>query len=340
MLVAALSQAFIAFTIEADNEVESRMPHRTAADRDDSSKTGPWLTSLTYWQNYLRHLPSEGLATRSLALLGGDDASSLASRLGELRRWGYVRVLPGEPGDRIVQPTRWGNLARDTWAPIELLVEDRWRERFGDSVDRLKDALAALGPDGPLGFPILAWDRATTLRMPTELPEITPGLSTLLTRALLLVARDFDRSSILSLGMTANLIPVLDAPRDLRELPGLTGLSKEAIAIGVGRLVRSELATETSRVVQLTRKGQKVAATATEQLGELEANWSTRTKDVTDVLDAIVGPSLALGLAPLPEGWRSRAPYLTQTQAMLKDPVAALPRFPMVSHRGGYPDGC
>ncbi len=50
-------------------------------------------------------------------------------------------------------------------------------------------------------------------------------------------------------------------------------------------------------------------------------------------------PSLALGLEPYPDGWRSRPPYLAQTKAVLADPAAALPRHPMVLHRGGYPDG-
>jgi len=50
-LVTALSQAFVAFTIEVDNEFELRMPHRTAADRRDPTKRGPWMTSLTYYSN-------------------------------------------------------------------------------------------------------------------------------------------------------------------------------------------------------------------------------------------------------------------------------------------------
>ena len=343
MLVASLSQAFVAFTIEADNEFETRMPHRTAADRGDDTKTGPWLTSLTYWQNYLRHLPAAGLATRSLARIAGDDASSLASRLHELRRWGYVRVLAGEPGERIVLPTRHGSLARDTWAPVEGLIEERWRERFGGSVDPLKSALAELVGDEslPFGFPILAWDRATTLRRPTESPQLEPGLSTLLARALLLIALDFDHNSVLSLAMAANLIPAIAHPVAVRDLPALTGLSKEAISIGVGRAVRGSLATESDapKTVQLNPRGAKVAKTAIAQVAELEDRWAARTAGVAAALDAIVGPSLALGLEPPTDGWRARPPYLAQTRAMLADPIAALPRFPMVSHRGGYPDG-
>jgi hypothetical protein len=50
-------------------------------------------------------------------------------------------------------------------------------------------------------------------------------------------------------------------------------------------------------------------------------------------------PRLALGLRPYPDGWRARGPYLRQTTAVLNDPAAALPHYPMVLHRGGWPDG-
>ena len=50
-------------------------------------------------------------------------------------------------------------------------------------------------------------------------------------------------------------------------------------------------------------------------------------------------PRLAQGLQPYPEGWRARGPYLRQTTAVLNDPAAALPHYPMVLHRGGWPDG-
>jgi hypothetical protein len=50
-------------------------------------------------------------------------------------------------------------------------------------------------------------------------------------------------------------------------------------------------------------------------------------------------PWLAQGLQPYPGGWRARGPYLRRTTAVLNDPGAALPHYPMVMHRGGWPDG-
>jgi DNA-binding MarR family transcriptional regulator len=340
-LVATLSQAFVAFTIEADNEFESRMPHRTAADRGDPSKTGPWLTSLTYWSNYLRQLPDEGCTGRELARRAGDTASAIHSRLGELHRWGYVRVHPREEGERLVTLTSAGLLARDTWAPIATLVEEHWTERFGaDTVAALRAGLEALpvGDGLPLGFPILAWDRARGLR-PAD-PVAPPDLSTLLARAVLAMAKDFDARSELSLAMAQVLTPVLHESVALRDLPLLTGVSKEAISIGVGWLERNGLATVTGspKAVTLTSKGIVAADRAEELRDELDDRWITHS-DLPDILAEIVTTKLAAGLQPPDGGWRSHAPYLRQTRVVLADPVAALPRFPMVSHRGGYPDG-
>ena len=48
---------------------------------------------------------------------------------------------------------------------------------------------------------------------------------------------------------------------------------------------------------------------------------------------------LPAGLEPYPAGWRASKPYAQQTEAMLADPHGRLPHYPMVLHRGGWPDG-
>jgi hypothetical protein len=342
-LVTALSRAFVAFTIEVDNEFEMRMPHRTAADRHDPSKHGPWMTSLTYYSNYLRHIPDDGCTARELARSAGDHAAAIASRLAEITRWGYARVQPtgSDRGEWIVRLSSTGTLARDTWAPLESVVEDRWRLRFGsDTIDALRTGLAALPIDAglPAGFPILGWDRVRELR-PAE-PRSTNGLSTLLAQAILSMARDFDHQSPLSLSTTQNLIRVVEGPVAVRDLPLRAGISKEAVAIGVGRLVRSGLATESGspKTVTLTARGRAAARSSLEQRQELDERWAV-SPELGGALDVIVGPRLAEGLEPPPDGWRANPPYLAQSRATLADPEAALPAFPMVSHRGGYPDG-
>ena len=345
-LVTSLSQAFVAFTIEADNEFESRMPHRTAADRGNPAKTGPWLTSLTFWSNYLRHIPDEGCTARQLASIAGDDASAIASRLHELHRWGYVRVgsAPADQGERLITLTTAGRRARDTWAPIEALTEERWSARFGAHiVDALRAGLDALPthPGLPLGFPILSWGRARGLGGAVVSDSPSPlGLSTLLARAVLSMSIDFDAQSPLSLATTLDLTRLLDQPAPIRDLPLRAGVSKEAIAIAVGRLTRGGLATvsDASKRVTLTPAGKRAAIASDAQRVELDERWNTAT-DLGEVLASIVTPRLAEGLEPHPDGWRNRSPYLAQTRATLADPIAALPHFPMVSHRGGYPDG-
>jgi len=318
------------------------MPHSTTVDRGNPSKRGPWLTSLTYWSNYLRQLPDEGCTGRELARRAGDDASSIRSRLGELHRWGYVRIRPRDnEGERLVTLTPGGARARDTWAVAETVVEEHWTARFGeDIVTTLRSALGALpvGDGLPLGFPILAWGRARGLR-PAD-PIESPNLSTLLARAVLAMAIEFDAHSAQSLATTQILLPALDQAVAVRDLPGLTGVSREAIAIAVGQLEREGLATVTasSKAVVLTPRGVATAEVAEDLRDELDEKWSALS-ELPEILAATVTPRLAEGLQPPEDGWRSRAPYLSQTRAILADPTAALPRFPMVSHRGGYPDG-
>ena len=50
-------------------------------------------------------------------------------------------------------------------------------------------------------------------------------------------------------------------------------------------------------------------------------------------------PLIGAGLVPYPDGWRAHPPYQWLTEAMIADPAGVLPHYPMVTHRGGYPDG-
>jgi hypothetical protein len=67
-LSALLSHALVAFTIEADNEAEHRLPHTT---RDYGRPAGagavaPWMTSLVMWANCLRHVPEDGITLAAM----------------------------------------------------------------------------------------------------------------------------------------------------------------------------------------------------------------------------------------------------------------------------------
>ena len=71
---------------------------------------------------------------------------------------------------------------------------------------------------------------------------------------------------------------------------------------------------------------------------EVERAWKTRR--VQQALTALLDhESLSEGLRPYPDGWRARKKYVEQTNAVIDDPTGRLPHYPMVLHRGGWPDG-
>jgi len=128
-----------------------------------------------------------------------------------------------------------------------------------------------------------------------------------------------------------------------RELPALTGTSQAAVRWALGLLTRSELAAEEpdpaasrGKVVRLTARGLDAQRVYRELAGAIERRWHERfTRDATDALRGCLEPMAAgdpppliAGLQPYPDNWR----------ASVRLPVT-LPHFPMVLHRGGYPDG-
>ena len=105
------------------------------------------------------------------------------------------------------------------------------------------------------------------------------------------------------------------------------------------------------KLIRLTPPGQSARDEYIRLLGVTEQRW--RARFGPGAIDALRRsflsvieqrrddgrPRLSLGLRPYPGGWRARSPYLRQTNAVLDDPGAALPHYPMVLHRGGWPDG-
>jgi DNA-binding MarR family transcriptional regulator len=349
-----LSQALIAFTIEFDNTAEERI---TAAG------PRPWIASLAMWANYLRFVGDEGVHARELQSRALVSEGAIRSRLGALRRWRYLVVDP----DHVVRLTAAGRRARAVWEPLGEEIEDRWRERFGEErIARLRTALESplggLDLELPRYLPVVGYGMvAEVVTAADPLPPQPDGhldLSVLLARTLLGFTLEFEGASKLSLPVCADGLRVLgeDATR-VRDLPRLAGVSKEALAMLVGFLARARLATVApdpsaprGQAVSLTPKGLAARRASGRLAVDIEERWRQRFgTDAIDelraglrgILDARAGdaPLLAQGLVPPPGGWRARRPYLTQTQAVLRDPRAALRRYPMVLHRGGFPDG-
>ena len=188
-------------------------------------------------------------------------------------------------------------------------------------------------------------------------PAGGPGLPALLSAALLSWRLEYEQEAGLALPVSANLLRVLTAePQRLRDLPVLAGISKEAAAVSLGLLERRgyavtgpDPAARRGKAAWLTERGRHAQAGYLRLASTLAERWQARfgAAPVTALGESLRAlfvrhegqSAVAAALAPYPEGWRANPPYLARTRAMISDPATALPHYPMVSHRGGFPDG-
>ena len=366
-LTALLSALFVAFTIEFDNEFEHRMPHSTTRHgRTAGAGPRPWLVSMAVWMHVMRLVPEEGVIARDLARRSQLDAKSmqlLVKRVGQW--WGYLDLGPDpdDPRDKppasewLVRPTKAGRKAQRIWAPLADKIEARWNDRFGqEAVDHLRTALIDVAarldsdlPDYLGGEPRLPAPQAT--EGDTQL-----SLTALLSKVLLALALDFDDHSDLSLGIytagvgsrlpiCANVLRLIgDDGVAVAKIPELSGVDKMAIDNWIGILDKRgyiEVSTQPGarrRVARLTLKGVRARDAYFQWNGSLERRWpdarsSTAVRRLRRTAEEIVGDPgpgslLWMGMEPYPDGWRSEMP-----------PRQVLPHYPVISPRGGFPDG-
>ncbi len=364
-----LSQVLVAFTIEFDNEFEHQTPHRTTVSKSAfGSSTGPWLTSLVMWSNLMRFVGEKEIRVSELQNKGGNLAGML--------RWGYITAQPdpvharaalsarsgGKPrGDWIVRATAKGRKAQDIWRTLFDTIEKRWEARFGEAeIEHVRESLRAIISqfdfELPEYLPVLGYGlranipdadgRAATKGFEDDELSLLP-LTALLSKVLFAFAIEFDRESKLSMAISANVIRILgDDAIPVRELPRLSGVSKEAIKVCLGFLekgryiaVESDAAAGRGKSVRLTPKGRLAQDDYRQLIAEIEDRWQARygkdrIRNLRESLEPLVGePTAALsplvrGLQPYPGGWRASVPK-----------PETLPHYPMVLHRGGYPDG-
>jgi hypothetical protein len=132
----------------------------------------------------------------------------------------------------------------------------------------------------------------------------------------------------------------------LHDLPILTGTSREAVRWALGLLIRARLAVaepdpaaRRGQVARLTSEGTGAQRVYHELARAVEQQWRERFTG-----DAISALRLALeSLATAPDGrasplLRGLEPYQDNWRARVRAP-STLPHYPMVLHRGGYPDG-
>jgi DNA-binding MarR family transcriptional regulator len=241
-------------------------------------------------------------------------------------------------------------------------MDERWRVRFGDdAMDELTSTLGALhralrfDPPAyvPPVFPTQNGKAETLVARSSSsdghkgVPNGDPDLSQLLSGVLLALTVAFESVSRTSLSIAANTLRVLDGEGiRIRDLPRLTGVSKEANAMCAGWLERRGCAVtepdpkaSRGKVLRLTPKGHGAQAKYQRVHGETEHGWRAtygaavvdRLRSALEVLvgDGVLASSpLAQGLVPYPDNWR----------AAVRRPDT-LPYYPMVLHRGAYPDG-
>jgi DNA-binding MarR family transcriptional regulator len=358
-----LSQVLVAFTIEFDNKFERQMPHRTTYyGATDSSRSGPWLVSLAMWSNCMQFVGDDGVRVGELEHLAGT-----MTNLHGMQRWGYIAVKPvlGAGGKKpprsrlMIHATPKGRKAQEIWRPLFGVIEKRWQTRFGEGEleqirESLADVVGRLELELPDCLPILGYGPVSKPPTPRR-QKFSPGkdgvgtcfLSTLLSLLLLAFALEFEHESDLSLAISANVLRVLDEKGlPIRDLPVLTGVSKEAIKIALGFLqkkriivIQPDTTNSRTKIVRLTSRGRDAQYAYRGLLDVVEDRWIARFGPDTigrlrGSLERMVGDPtversrLFRGLEPYPEGWRASVPK-----------AVTLPHFPMVLHRGGFPDG-
>jgi DNA-binding MarR family transcriptional regulator len=351
-----LSSPLVAFTIEFDNTAEARMIHQTTRGHGQS-KRGPWLGSQVLWANVVRCIPDDGIAVPTLH----ERARTKRSLLSGLQRWGYLEVQSAR-GDspEVVRLRPSGLRAREVWQDLAGDIEGRWVERHGRSaIEHLRASLIGVieRVDHPLPHYLPPVYPAQGGRAEQWVPSEPDGLreqaadldlSALLSQVLHAFTLDFEGQTKLSLATCANTLRVVtEEGVRVRDLPRLTGVSKEANAMCTGYFERRghvvlepDPSATRGKVVRLTPPGLKVQLRYQRLVRETENNWADRfggdeLAELRAALETLVGESPVAGTSPLfdgldppPRGWRS---------TVLR-PVT-LPHYPMVLHRGGYPDG-
>jgi DNA-binding MarR family transcriptional regulator len=370
-LSALASQALVAFAVEFDNEFEHRMPHRTTRHGSTpGAERAPWLVSMAMWMHCMRYVPEHGIAAGELtrrARLTGKSMQTVVKRMSAW--WGYLVVEPDPDDIRarppqsawLVRPTSAGRRAQRAWEPLVDVVEDRWRTRFGhEETERLRTSLQGVVDQFDVELPdYLPVGEVRLEPQPAQddAAASDTALPALLSRLLLALALDFEHETDLSLGIytsgadsrlkvSANILRVLDEQGvRVADIPALSGVARMAIDNWLGSLeehrylvVGPDAMGGRSKLARLTPRGREARDAYLRWTDDVELRWEGRfgtqtLRALRDSIEPIVGGPAAesplwRGMEPYPDGWR----------AQLRRPDT-LPHYPVVSARGGFPDG-
>jgi hypothetical protein len=283
----------------------------------------------------------------------------------------------GIRGQWIVRATTKGRKAIEIWPELFGEMEKRWKARFGeDVVERLRNSLRGIVNQLDVELPEpVAMDREEAEEAPfpprKAQDRAEQSLPALLSQVLMAFALEFDRESRVSLALCANMLRVLGKkPVPVREIPRLTGGSRETTAMGwqMKRFVQVEndRAGKRGKAVRLNALGLEAQRTYRRLIGEIEKRWEARfgKKQVDELRASLLAifakrngnaSALAMGLVA-PEGVaragaqkpalgrremgaaaRQRVRDLVeQTEAFVRDPEGALPFYPLWDMNRGF----
>ncbi|MEY2474639.1 MAG: hypothetical protein QOK28_3968 [Actinomycetota bacterium] len=341
-ITSLLSQVLVALTIEADNEFEHRTPHFTT-DHGPKPWRGVWLGSYATFANFLRFVADDGIVMRDLAAKAGYPPPVHPAYHG-MRRWGYVTYEPDIAGstpkksdaDALVRLTPAGKEAFGAWQAVAAEMKQRWAAR---GLDTLQAALIPLVDDIdrplPEYMPSVSWDRRQPeLSEPQSRPAIELDLLGLLSQLLLAMTYDFEAKSEMSLGTYSGLLDPLTAESvPTRNLYEITGVAAKEWSSAMNQLAKLGLVTVGGKPksIALTDDGVAAKAAAAKTLASVEAAWAKKygvsLAHLRNELERVVG-----------DAWEWTEPYPDNWRAKVKVPHR-LAHHPIVSHRGGYPDG-
>ena len=199
-------------------------------------------------------------------------------------------------------------------------------------------------PALPLYLPVLRYADGMRAGHVRAAPgAVAEDLAALLSQALLAFTLEYEEDSSLSLALSANVVRVLDERcMNVRDVALRGGISKEAVAMATTFLAKHGYVAKEEKVIRLTATGSEAQTRAESRHCEIDARWPAQAGDrLHAALTALLERKdlLVLGLRPEAGGWRGSKPYLARTEATLEDPTGMLPHYPMVLHRGGWPDG-
>lgn len=323
---------------------------------------------MAMWVHIMRLVPEAGISAGDLverSQLSRKSTQNLVKRLGQW--WGYLDVITDPADGRakppasewLVHPTEAGRMAQTIWSPLADEVEERWNNRFGPSElgdlrASLSDVLAGLDVDPPDYLPV------GEPRLPRRRPsrgDPRLSLSALLAKVLLALSLDFDEYSDLSLGIytstvgsrlpiCANVLRLIgDDGSAVAAIPEHSGVARMTVDNWIGSLAKhGYLKTDTEsggrrrRMARLTTKGAHARDSYLQWTHSLEGRWPGaqssaalgRLRRAAQHIVGHPGPGSLLwkGIAPYPDGWRNQVP-----------PRQVLPHFPVVTAKGGFPDG-